>query len=122
MADKGCKARFEKARLKWKEAAEVVKRTFNLWNAALLPRPNLWADDVDRANAARLRVGRQFQVEAWIINRANDIGVPRINCVFHCAFDAKEEKDIPHDRGKSHHRQIGRLKAIILIAANSRIR
>lgn len=121
MAHKGREAWLEKARLKWKEATEVVKRAFDFRNATLLPSPDLWADDMDRANAARLCVGCQFQVEARIINRANDVGSPRINRVLHRALDTKKEKDIPQDRGKSHHRQIGRLKTIILIAANGRI-
>ena len=118
MAHERREAGREEARLEREEAAQAVERGLDLRDAPGVPRPDLRADDVHRADPLRLRVRRELQVQARIVDRADDVGPPRVDRARHRPLDADEEEKFLQHRPEAHHGKIRRAEAVVAIAAH----
>ena len=122
VSDERGETRLEQRRLERKEAAQLVYRRLDLRYPSLLPRPDLGTDDIHRTDAARLRVRREPEVHSRVVDRADDIRPPVIDCALHRALDPQEVEEAKQYRKDADHCQILSSKPVVGITAEFRAR
>ena len=99
------------------EAEELRERGRHLRDAVAVPGPDLRAHDVDGGDAARLRVRRELEVEARIVDRDDDVGTPVADDALQRPRDAEEVEEPADDGPEAHHREVARPEPLGVVAA-----